>query len=180
MSSFDIGQFISSLTVSEDEDVVEQSNDLVQLVQLITDDPWLARQGFFGLAGAMERQVEYLGNTLRPNAVDRLYRMSHTALGESDLGDVRFANEDKPHVNDEISTDDRQESQQMFIKQLDDRMRRAAVIFVKCIRAHDDISKDLEQLTYNGIKAKADQNRKAREESATKQAELAVQYAGVA
>ena len=40
-------------------------------------------------------------------------------------------------------------------------MRTAAILFVTRVRAHDAISKTLEQLTYSGIKAKAASNREA-------------------
>ena len=60
------------------------------------------------MAGAMERQLEFLGGTLLPNAEDKLTRMeSNGILGESYTKDSWFGatNEEDPHVNDEIPFD---------------------------------------------------------------------------
>jgi len=162
---FNLNEYVGNLVVQADDEELQHTNNLVELVHLCLDDPWLTRQGLFGLAGAMERQITYLGSTLKPSAEQKLNVLSGSGfLSESDVSQARFANEDKPHINDELSVDQRVGDQQDFIDQLDDRMRRASIMFVKCVRAHDAISFDLNQMSYDGIKAKADSNRKAREQ----------------
>ena len=68
-------------------------------------------------------------------------------------------NEQEPHVNEETSFDQLIEDQQNFIDQLKRRMTTAGIKMVVAIRNHDQLSNDLEQLTYAGIKAKAAANR---------------------
>jgi hypothetical protein len=159
---FNVYAYLNELTVTQDDEEVARSKDWTTLTLLILDDPWLARQGFFGMAGAMERQIEYLGGTLRPNTVAKLQR---TYVGninsESDLSQVKWANYDAPHLNDDIPVDDQRASTEAFIEQLDERMRTASILFVECLKQHDGISKELDQLTYSGIKAKAASNKAA-------------------
>ena len=137
---FNINQYLSDLTVLEDDVELKQAMELVELTELICDDAWLARQDHFGSAGAMERQLEYLGGTLLPNAENR-------------------------HENEEISFDQQLEDQENFIDGLKIRMRTAAILFVTRVRAHDELSKTLDQLTYSGIKAKAASNRQAKQQA---------------
>jgi septation ring formation regulator EzrA len=98
----------------------------------------------------------------------------------TDFRNVKFANEDLPHINDDVTLEDRKGEQQQFIRQLDDRMRRAAVIFVKCVREHDSISDDLQQLSYDGIKAKAEANRQANQLAQQQRQQMEKKYAGIA
>ncbi len=173
---FDLNNYIGTLSVNSDDQELTQCEDWVNLTHHILDDPWLVRQGLFGMAGAMERQITYLGGTLLPSAEVKLNNLEGRGfLSESDVGSVKFANEDQPHVNDDVTVDQRVDDSKNFIDTLVVRMRTAAIMFVKCVRAHDDISYDLQQLTYDGIKAKAESNRQAREQAQNRQrpAELA-------
>lgn len=162
---FNVNEFLHKLVVSEDDPELKMANDSVELTELACDDAWLARQEHYGVAGAMERQIEYLGGTLIPNAESRITRMSSDGvMGESYTFDSFFgsANADDPHVNDEVSLDQLIDDQQTFVDGLRRRMRTAGIRMITRVVAHDALSKVLEQLTYGGIKAKAASNRAAK------------------
>lgn len=161
---FNVNEFLHELVVSEDDPELKMANDSVELTELACDDAWLARQEHYGVAGAMERQIEYLGGTLIPNAESRITRMSSDGvMGESYTFDSFFgtSNADDPHVNDEVALDQLIDDQQTFVDGLRRRMRTAGIRMITRVVAHDALSKVLEQLTYGGIKAKAASNRKA-------------------
>ena len=157
---FDVNTYINDLKVDPKDEELVQAQEIVKLTALICNDVWLCRQAYYGFAGAMDRQIGYLGGTLLPRAEQRLNRLEGNGfLSESDVAVDWFANEDKPHVNEERPLDQQIDDQKVFIDQLVVRMRTAAILFVTHVRAHDELSRDLEQLTYNGIKAKAASNR---------------------
>jgi hypothetical protein len=162
--------YLNELTVETNDVELMQAQEMVELTQLICDDAWLARQAMFGMAGAMERQLQYLGETLLPNTERRVQRLnSDGVIGESYTQDSWFGttNTDDPHVNEEVKTKDQLiDDSQTFAEQLRARMRTAAIIFVTHVRAHDEISKILEQFTYGQIKQKAEENRTARAKAA--------------
>lgn len=160
--TFLVNQFLNELIVLEGDEELKQSLDIIELDEILCDDAWLARQTHFGVAGAMERQIEYLGSTLLPNAERKLQRMnSEGVIGESYTQDSWFGttNEDDNHVNEEVSFDQQVEDQQNFVDGLQTRMRTAGIIMVTRVRAHDALSKTLDQLTYSAIKATAAANR---------------------
>jgi len=162
---FNLNQYMKDLTVSKDDEEYTAAMDIIELTEIICNDPWLARQDHFGSAGAMERQLEYLGGTLLPNAEERVRKMaSNGIIGESYTVDSWFgsSNEDDPHTNDEIAFDQQLDDQQTFCEGLRERMRTAAILFATRMRAHDEISKELNQLSYASIKARAANNRAAR------------------
>ena len=162
--SFSVTEFVNELLVNQEDPELTQAMDHVQITQLCCDDAWLARQTHYGVAGAMERQIEYLGGTLIPNAESRITRMSSDGvMGESYTFDSFFgtSNADDPHVNDEVALDQLIDDQQTFVDGLRRRMRTAGIRMITRVVAHDALSKVLEQLTYGGIKAKAASNRKA-------------------
>ena len=164
--TFNLATYLDDMVVTQDDPDLKLAIDSVELTELACDDAWLARQEHYGVAGAMERQLEYLGGTLVPNAESRIQRMSSEGvMGESYTMDSWFgtSNEDDQHINDEIALDQLIDDQQTFVDGLHRRMRVAAIRFVTRVRAHDELSKTLEQLTYGGIKAKAEANRKAAE-----------------
>jgi hypothetical protein len=100
--TFLVNQFLNELIVLEGDEELKQSLDIIELDEILCDDAWLARQTHFGVAGAMERQIEYLGSTLLPNAERKLQRMnSEGVIGESYTQDSWFGttNEDDNHVN---------------------------------------------------------------------------------
>ncbi len=161
---FSLQEYLNELVVKQDDEEVSRSTDIVELNAIICDDKWLARQLYYGVAGAMERQLAYLGDTLLPNTENKIARMSSDGvMGESYTQDSWFgtSNEDDPHINEEVPLDQLIGDAQDFAQQLRDRMRTAAIIFVTNVRAHDDLSKDLNQFSYGQIKAKAESNRQA-------------------
>ena len=166
--TFNLQAYLNDLTVSEDDETVKKSLDVVELLGIICDDKWLARQAYYGVCGAMERQLVYLGETLLPNTESRISRMVSTGIiGESYSQDHWFGNtnDDNPHVNDEVAFDQQIDDTKTFAEELRERMRTAAIIFVVHLREHDKISKNMEppQLMYGQIKSKAESNRQAKE-----------------
>lgn len=161
----DVPTFLAEIVISEENgttELLQRAKDACEVNQLIDDDKWLSRADNFGQAGAMDRHIEYLGHTLLPNAEAKLNRMtSKGIIGESYVRDSWFGetNAQEPHVNEEVSFDQLVEDQQNFIDQLKRRMTIAGIKMVVAIRNHDQLSNDLEQLTYAGIKAKAAANR---------------------
>ena len=163
--TFKLNEYMNELVVHKDDEEYIKATDIIELTNIICADPWLARQDHFGSAGAMERQLEYLGGTLLPNAESKVTRMSSDGvMGESYTIDSWFgtSNEDDPHINEEIAFDQLLDDQQTFVGELKTRMRTAAILFATRLRAHDEISRELDQLTYGAIKAKAASNRAAR------------------
>jgi len=162
--TFNLQSYLNDLTVEKDDEEVKKSQDIVELTAILCDDPWLTRQAYYGMAGAMERQLAYLGETLLPNVESRISRMASSGIiGESYTQDSWFGttNADDPHVNDEVSFDQQLDDAQTFADQLRERMRTASIIFVTHVRAHDVISKEMNQFTYGQIKSKAEANRAA-------------------
>jgi hypothetical protein len=163
MAIFNLQEYLNGLGIVEGDEEVKRALEIVELTELICDDAWLARQDHYGSAGAMERQLEYLGGTLLPNAEARIARLSSGGIrSESYVQDSWFGttNADDQHVNDEADKDQIITDQRAFCAQLENRMRTAAILFVTRVRAHDAISLVLEQLSYAGIKQKAEANRK--------------------
>lgn len=173
---FNTVTYIKELDINpKTNEELQCAKDHVELTHLVTRDPWLARQAFYGMAGAMERQIEYLGSTLLPSAERRLTTLvSDGVMGESYVVNNWFGNtnDENNHINTEtvisketgenISVDQQVDDQQVFIAELNKRMETAAIIFVCNLKAHDEMSKQLNQLTYSGIKAKANTNRQQR------------------
>ena len=163
MAIFNLQEYLNDLGIVEGAEEVKRALEIVELTELICDDAWLARQDHYGSAGAMERQLEYLGGTLLPNAEARIARLSSGGIrSESYVQDSWFGttNADDQHDSDETDKDQVISDQQAFCEQLRHRMRTAAILFVTRVRAHDAISSVLEQLSYAGIKQKAEANRK--------------------
>ena len=163
----DVPTFLAEIVISDGDgsaELLQRAKDALEVNLLIDEDKWLSRADNFGQAGAMDRHIEFLGLTLVPNAEAKLSRMtSKGIMGESYVRDSWFGetNEQEPHVNEETSFDQLIEDQQNFIDQLKRRMTTAGIKMVVAIRNHDQLSNDLEQLTYAGIKAKAAANRMA-------------------
>ena len=154
MAIFNLQEYLNDLGIVEGDEEVKRALEIVELTELICDDAWLARQDHYGSAGAMERQLEYLGGTLLPNAEARIARLSSGGVrSESYVQDSWFGttNADDQHDSDETDKDQVISDQQAFCEQLRTRMRTAAILFVTRVRAHDAISLVLEQLSYAGI-----------------------------
>jgi hypothetical protein len=161
---FNLNQYLNDLTVTQDDEELIKAQEIVELTALICDDQWLTRQAYYGMAGAMERQLDYLGGTLVPSTEARITRMASAGISsESYTQDSWFGvtNSEKQHINDELAPDQALDDAQEFKDGLQVRMRTAAIIFVTHMRAHDEVSIGLNQLTYSQIKAKAEANREA-------------------
>ncbi len=162
--SFNITQFVSEIVVKKDDPWYKDVLRFVELASSIIEDAWLLRAYWWGVASAMENQCTYLGGNFLVNLEGQYSRLADPTgfLGESDLSQVKFANEDQPHINDEISVEEKLETLTQRIDSVKEKMQIAGVIFVFAVRQHDSISQDLDQLTYGAIKARAANNRKAR------------------
>mgnify|MGYP003153105975 CR=1 FL=1 len=179
---FDVNKFLNELVVSEDDMDLKTANDTVEICELGCDDAWLARQEHYGAAGAMERQIEFLGNSMIPNAESRITRMASGGVsGESYQFNsfTGFSNEEDQHINDEVDNEHLLDEQRKFRDQLVYRQRKAGIRMITRVIAHDKLSKTLDQLSYGGIKKKAAHNKKDREDAAVNQ-QLKEQYAKTA
>ena len=162
MDTFNIATYINTLNIDKTDERLIEFTRLATANALILDDAYLCRAAFWGQASAMENQLQYLGGNYLPNLERRLNQLESSGfLSESDLNVSWFANEDRPHVNDEISPTEKAANIRDQIDQLMYKMTTAAIGFVVSMREHDKISKDLEQLSYSAIKARA-ANKRAR------------------
>ena len=159
-------EFINDLVVDkEDEDLV-RVQDLIKLKHLIYDDAWTVRQSCYNEAFGMLSHLKYLGGTLLPKAEQRINQLENRTgvLGETDISvgwGTKHSNEDRPHINDEVSVDQQVDNQKSFVDDLLSRMRTVAISFVVHMEEHDDISKDLNQLTFSAIQSRSAQKKAA-------------------
>ena len=163
---FNPAEFINDLVVDkEDEDLV-RVQDLIKLKHLIYDDAWTVRQSCYNEAFGMLSHLKYLGGTLLPKAEQRINQLENRTgvLGETDISvgwGTKHSNEDRPHINDEVSVDQQVDNQKSFVDDLLSRMRTVAISFVVHMEEHDDISKDLNQLTFSAIQTRSEQKKAA-------------------
>ena len=163
---FNPAVFINDLVVDkEDEDLV-RVQDLIKLKHLIYDDAWTVRQSCYNEAFGMLSHLKYLGGTLLPKAEQRINQLENRTgvLGETDISvgwGTKHSNEDRPHINDEVSVDQQVDNQKSFVDDLLSRMRTVAISFVVHMEEHDDISKDLNQLTFSAIQTRSAQKKAA-------------------
>ncbi len=157
---YDVVEFVKSLNIAADDPHIAETRLAIENILLLKDDPWAARQAMFGLANGCENQVQYLGARLLPNFERRLNVLAgRGVLSENDIAESWFANEDKPHVNDDITIEDQIDDVKMKIDNVMLRMRNEAIEYVLFVRQHDELSRDLEQITYGEIKQRAQMNR---------------------
>ncbi len=160
--SFDVSEFLDGLTVDPEDHDLDQCRKLAELTQHILEDPYLCRSYYWGVAAAMENQLTYLGGNYRVNLERRLNAIEGNGiLSESDVRVKWFANEDKPHVNSDVTIEDQIDEIKTRIDQCNDKMRTAAIMFVVNVHNHDEVSRQLEQLSYASIKSRSAAKRKA-------------------
>lgn len=162
--TFDLNKYLNELVVTDKDEEFIAAKDCVEAQEILCNDKWLARQANFGMAGAMERQLTWLGATFLPKKEDELRQMqSQGVMGESYTIDSWFGttNENNQHINDEISFDQLVDDKETSIEEVKQRMRTAGIIFGVNVKQHDFLSAVLQpqQLSYEAIKARAKQNR---------------------
>jgi len=158
--SFNPAEYVNDLVVNtETDEDYKRVMDMIKLKHLIYDDAWTVRQSCYNEAFGMLSHLKYIGGVLLPRAETRLNQLDGNGImSESDITvgwGTHTANEDQPHVNDEISIDEKIDNQRSFIDQLTSRMRTVAISFVLHMQEHDDISRDLDQLTFSAIQARS-------------------------
>ena len=163
---FNAVEFINDLEVNNDDEDKKRIEDLLELKHLIYDNPWTVRQSCYNEAWGMLSHLNYLGGTLLPKAEKRINQLEGNGiLSESDITvgwGKKYANEDKPHINDEISVNEQVDNQKTHVDILKERMRTVAISFVFNRDEHDELSMQLNQLSFKGI-----QNRNAQKRAAT-------------
>ena len=158
--------FINALEVNADDADLVRVQDLIKLKHLIYDDAWTVRQSCYNEAFGMLSHLKFLGGTLLPKAEQRINQLENRTgiLGETDISvgwGTKHSNEDRPHINDEVSVDQQVDNQKSFVDYLLSRMRTVAISFVVHMEEHDDISKDLNQLTFSAIQTRSEQKKAA-------------------
>ena len=158
-------EFINDLEVSKDDEVVKKVTDLIELKHHIYEDAWTVRQSCYNEAFGMLSHLNYLGGTLLPRAEQRINQLEGNGiLGESDITvgwGKKYANEDQPHINDEVPVDEQVDRQKSFVDDLLSRMKTVAISFVLHVEEHGDISKDLSQLTFKATQSRSAQKKRA-------------------
>jgi len=154
MSEF-VKQFVMEMDIdpATDEDL-KFCKVQSECAQEWLEDAYLARAYFWGIASAMENQIEYLGTNYLPNLERKLNVIEGNGyLSENDVSVSWYANEDKPHVNDEIALDDQSHNIKQQIDRIKEKMTKAGILFVTALKNHDEISGILDQLSFYAIKA---------------------------
>lgn len=158
--TFNVAEFVNGVSIAKDDGFLTAIRKLHQVMLSVYDDAYICRALFWGLAAAQENQIAYLGSTLLPSFERRLTTLAGRGiLSESDIDVYKFTNEDKAHVSDDRTVEDQELELEQRIDQIRNKMTMAAVGFVEAMRNHDDLSKDLNLLSYSGIKAKAAERR---------------------
>ena len=154
--TFNVNEFCSEIEITPDNEVLVEWKQLFNTTQILLDDAYSCRAYFWGVASAMENQIQYLGGNYLPNLERRVNQLEGNGfLSESDLQVSWHSNEDKPHVNEEVDAILQSSEVKDQIDNIQDRMVNLGVAYVLARTSHDDISKTLNQLTYGAIKAKA-------------------------
>ena len=155
-------EYINDLVVTEDDPELKQAKDSVEVSELLCNDEWLVRQLHYGVAGAMERQMDYLFNDLIPSVESKIARLNGQTVSREIVQPswAGSTNSEEPHINDE-APDQAIDNSQTFLESLENRVRTAAIIFVMHMKAHDEVSITLDQLSYAQIKHRAAQKREA-------------------
>jgi hypothetical protein len=154
--SFKVNAFCKDLAIGTSDEILTEFQQLFNATSILLSDAYSTRAYFWGVASALENQIQYLGSNYLPNLERRVNTLEGTGyLSEGDLQVDWFANEDKPHVNDDTDIETQASDVRSQIDVIQERMRTLAIGYVLAVREHDDISKDLQQLTYGAIKSRA-------------------------
>lgn len=160
--TFNVVEFANNVPISSKDDFVVKVKKMNQVKESVYDDAYICRALHWGEAAALFNQLEYLGGTLLPSFERRLNRLAGNGiLSESDIDVFKFSNEEKAHVQDDQTIDDQILEAEARIDKIKEKMLMAAVGFIEAVRSHDDLSRDLNLLSFSGIKAKAAEKRAA-------------------
>jgi hypothetical protein len=160
VEEFVLSEYLEGLTVNKNDDVLTDWKKLSDGILMVCDDAYIARSVFWGLATALENNANYVGSRLLPQAEQRLNSIEGRGFkSEADVTKTWFANEDAPHVNDDVPIDQQIDNQKAMIEQRADKLRRAAIGYAVAVRHHDSISADLDQLSYAQIKQRSNTKR---------------------
>ena len=163
---FNPAEFINDLEVNDDDEDKKRIEDSIELNHLIYNNQWTVRQVCYSIAWGMLSHLNHLGNNLLPKAEQRINQLEGNGiLSESDITvgwGKKYANEDKPHINDEISVNQQVDNQKTHVDEIKERMKTVAISFVLNRDEHDELSMQLNQLSFKGI-----QNRSAQKRTAT-------------
>jgi hypothetical protein len=123
----------------------EQVEVVLRSFQMIIDNGYTMRSLMFGVASNSERQRDYITNSLLPKMVTRAKSLMNTAVSLPEL---------KEHVNADDGDPRVQLQQQLSkIRQQSSSIEELDVIITGAVRIHDELSMDLEQLSYSAIRA---------------------------
>ena len=163
---FNAAEFINDLEVNDDDEDKKRIEDSIELNHLIYNNQWAVRQVCYSIAWGMLSHLNHLGSNLLPKAEKRINQLEGNGiLSESDITvgwGKKYANEDKPHINDEISVEQQVANPKTQADEIKERMRTAAISFILNRDEHDELSMQLNQLSFKGI-----QNRSAQKRAAT-------------
>ena len=165
--AFNIAEYVNDMVVNKEDEELQAVKDLLELKHHIYQDAWTVRQSCYNEAFGMKSHLEYLGSTLLPNAERRINQLEGSSVVSMDFNTdwatKGTVNEDQPREDEDIPRDQQVDDQKTFVDQLKGRMRTCAMSFVMHVQEHDEISKDLNQLSFTGIQARAEQNRKQKQ-----------------
>ena len=166
MTQFNVAEYINELVVNKDDEDRKNIISLIELKHLIYNDAWTVRQSCYNEAFGMLSHMKYLGGTLIPNAqrrIDQLHGNNIVAMDYNPSWATKgTVNESDPREDEDISVDQQVDDQKTFVDQLQYRLRVCAMSFVMHVQEHDEISKDLNQLSFQAIQSRAEENRQAR------------------
>ena len=155
-ANFQVNEFCKDLVITPENEVLQEFTQLFTATSALLEDAYSTRAYFWGVASAMENQIQYLGGNYLPNLERRVNTLEGNGyLSEGDLSVDWFSNEDKPHVNEDVTIETQASDTRNQIDMISERMRTLAIAYVLAVWEHDDISKDLQQLTYGAIKSRA-------------------------
>lgn len=141
---------------------IEEVRQYLEVAHSLINDPYMTRGMFWGVAAAFENQYNYLTTNFGRNLESRLNRLTGSGvLSESTLDEYKFANEEKPHINEDVTLNDQIAEVKQLIDRNNEKRFMCAVMFYFARKQHDEVSLDLQQLTYSAIKAKAAAKRAA-------------------
>ena len=123
----------------------QQVETSLRSLQMIVDNGYTLRSLMFGLASNSERQRDYISSSLLPKMAARAKALLNTAVSQPEQREHNNADDGDPNV---------QLRQQIErINQQEASIEELNVIIDVAVKIHDELSMDLEQLSYSAIRA---------------------------